>query len=117
MECILKMDNESVVIYVSPSKALVNQIEAEIYARFSKEYKNKNVLCGTYTRDFEHDTFQCQILITIPQCLEQLFLTTATYSWIKKIKYIILDEIHQISGNDGEVWEHILTLCNAPGNY
>ncbi|EIT79941.1 putative helicase, DEAD-box superfamily [Aspergillus oryzae 3.042] len=36
---ILEDDNEGVIVYVAPTKALVNQIAAEVQARFSKNFK------------------------------------------------------------------------------
>jgi len=38
MEQILRADNDSVLVYVASTKALVNQIAAEVQGRFSKKY-------------------------------------------------------------------------------
>lgn len=38
MEQVLRESDEGVVVYVAPTKALVAQIAAEVYARFSKSY-------------------------------------------------------------------------------
>ena len=37
MEQILRASDDDVLVYVAPTKALVTQIAAEIYARFSKK--------------------------------------------------------------------------------
>jgi ATP-dependent helicase YprA (DUF1998 family) len=39
MKQVLMNDNDGVIVYVAPTKALVNQIAAEIQARFSKSFK------------------------------------------------------------------------------
>ncbi|CAN9126672.1 unnamed protein product [Alternaria alternata] len=39
MKQVLEANNDDVLVYVAPTKALVNQIAAEIQARFSKNYK------------------------------------------------------------------------------
>ena len=36
MEQILRASDDDILVYVAPTKALVTQIAAEIYARFSK---------------------------------------------------------------------------------
>ena len=36
MEKVLRDDDNGVLVYIAPTKALVNQIAAEVYARFTK---------------------------------------------------------------------------------
>lgn len=116
MEKILRSNDEDVVVYVSPTKALVNQIQAYVYKKFDKpNLPNGKVVCGVFTRDFRNDVDNCQILVTVPQCLEILLLSADCFAWSKKIKYVIFDEIHCVGGeNGGEVWEHLLTLISSP---
>lgn len=38
MEKILRRDSDGFLVYIIPTKALVNQIGAEVYASFSKKY-------------------------------------------------------------------------------
>lgn len=40
MEQVLRGSDDGVLVYVAPTKALVAQVAAEIYARFSKDVKN-----------------------------------------------------------------------------
>lgn len=39
MEKVLRGSDDGILVYVAPTKALVTQIAAEVYARFSKELK------------------------------------------------------------------------------
>lgn len=116
-------DAENKVIYVAPTKALVNQVEAGINARFDKSFKHStsSVVVGTFTGDFQFDLNRCQILVVTPQCLEILLLNPVFTSkrshavdWRKALKYVIFDEIHRLGAEDGRVWERALALLPCP---
>ncbi|XP_044286638.1 probable ATP-dependent RNA helicase DDX60 isoform X2 [Varanus komodoensis] len=115
MEKILSEDNEGVVVYVAPTKALVNQVSAVIYNRFNKVLPAGLSLCGVFTRDYRHDALNSQILVTVPQCLEILLLSPHRQAWAEKIRYVIFDEVHCLGGEIGaEVWEHLLVMIRCP---
>ncbi|KAM0675402.1 putative ATP-dependent RNA helicase ddx60 [Gurleya vavrai] len=73
IEKILRNNDKDVVIFCLPTKALANQVMADVYARFSnKSYKNMKVLQGILMQDFQIDAYNCQVLITVPLMLESL---------------------------------------------
>ncbi|KAJ7386930.1 putative ATP-dependent RNA helicase ddx60 [Desmophyllum pertusum] len=101
MEKVLRQSDDGVVVYVSPTKALVNQVVATVYARFRKQLSEGEE--------------QCVILVTVPQCLEILFLSPRRQDWTKNVKYVIFDEVHCLGQEIGaEVWEHLLLLIRCP---
>ncbi|XP_074194396.1 putative ATP-dependent RNA helicase DDX60 isoform X2 [Rhinolophus sinicus] len=115
MEKILREGDEGVVVYVSPTKALVNQVVGTVYSLFTKALPKGLVVCGVFTRDYRHDTLNCQILVTVPQCLEILLLSPHHQQWVKRIRYVIFDEVHCLGGEIGaEVWEHLLVMIRCP---
>ncbi|KAM7443056.1 putative ATP-dependent RNA helicase ddx60 [Porites harrisoni] len=116
MEKVLRESNSGVVVYVSPTKALVNQVAATIYARFHrKKLPAGKAVYGVFTRDYQYNTLNSQILVTVPQCLEILFLSPRRQDWTKNIKYVIFDEVHCLGQEIGaEVWEHLLLLIRCP---
>ncbi|CAG8926156.1 unnamed protein product [Penicillium salamii] len=120
MKQILKEDDEGILVYVAPTKALVNQIAAEVLARFSKSYPAKasgKSVWAIHTRDYRiNDPKGCQILITVPHILQIMLLSpTNANAWTPRIKRIIFDEIHCIGqAEDGVVWEQLLLLCPCP---
>ena len=105
-------------VYVAPTKALVNQIAAEIQARFKKSYKHAGKsVWAIHTRDYRiNNPSGCQILVTVPHILQIMLLAPSNAkSWSPKVKYIILDEIHSIGqAEDGVVWEQLLLLAPCP---
>ena len=118
MEKILRSNDDSVLVYVAPTKALVNQIAAEIQARFKKNYKyaGKSVW-AIHTRDYRiNNPSGCQILVTVPHILQIMLLAPSNAkTWSPKVKYIIFDEIHSIGqAEDGVVWEQLLLLAPSP---
>ncbi|KAM6076665.1 putative ATP-dependent RNA helicase DDX60 isoform 2-T2 [Chlamydotis macqueenii] len=115
MEKVLKTSNEGVVVYVAPTKALVNQVVGTIYSRFTKNLPDGLVVCGVFTRDYRNDVLNSQILVTVPQCLEILMLSPRCQNWTKRIQYVIFDEVHCLGGEIGaEVWEHLLVTIRCP---
>lgn len=116
MEKVLRQSNDGVVVYVSPTKALVNQVIATVYARFHrKKIPDGRAVYGVFTRDYRRNTLNSQILVTVPQCLEILFLSPRRQEWTKNVKYVIFDEVHCLGEEDGaEVWEHLLLLIRCP---
>lgn len=118
MEKVLRADDDGVLVYVAPTKALVNQIGAEVQARFSKTYKHggKSVW-AIHTRDYRvNNPAGCQILVTVPHILQIMLLAPSNAkSWAPRVKRIIFDEIHSIGqAEDGVVWEQLLLLAPCP---
>lgn len=118
MKKTLLADNDGVIVYVAPTKALVNQIAAEIQANFSKTYKTggKSVW-AIHTRDYRiNSPVGCQVLVTVPHILQIMLLSPSNaVSWSSRVKRIIFDEIHSIGqAEDGIVWEQLLLLAPCP---
>ncbi|XP_066243836.1 probable ATP-dependent RNA helicase DDX60 isoform X2 [Saccopteryx leptura] len=115
MEKILRESDEGVIVYVAPTKALVNQVVGTVCSLFTKALPKGLVVCGVFTRDYRHDTLNCQILVTVPQCLEILLLSPRNQKWLKRMRYVIFDEVHCLGGEIGaEVWEHLLVMIRCP---
>lgn len=118
MEKILRADDDGVLVYVAPTKALVNQIAAEVQARFSKKFtRGGKCLWAIHTRDHRvNDAASCQILVTVPHILQIMLLAPSNANtWATRVKRIIFDEIHSIGqADDGVVWEQLLLLAPCP---
>ncbi|XP_047114013.1 probable ATP-dependent RNA helicase DDX60 isoform X2 [Schistocerca piceifrons] len=116
MKSVLKEGYEGIVVYVSPTKALVNQVAATVYARFKNvTMRDGQSVYGIFTRDYRENALTCQILVTVPECLEILLMSPRMCSWVKRLRYIIFDEIHCLSGIAGGLsWETGLLLTRCP---
>ncbi|XP_069833929.1 probable ATP-dependent RNA helicase DDX60 isoform X2 [Dendropsophus ebraccatus] len=115
MEKVLSQSNEGIVVYVAPTKALVNQVVATVISQFNKDLPSGMVLCGVFTRDYRTDALNSQVLVTVPQCFEILLLSPHRQEWVNRIKYVILDEVHCLGGEIGaETWDHILSMIRCP---
>lgn len=116
MEKILRESDDGIIVYVAPTKALVNQVAAEVYARFRKEVDGRTCW-AIHTRDYRvHDPQKCQILVTVPEMLGIMLLSPPlARTWTPRIRRIILDEIHTIGQHEGgTVWEQIILLAPCP---
>ncbi|XP_041530136.1 probable ATP-dependent RNA helicase DDX60 [Microtus oregoni] len=115
MEKVLKESDEGVVVYVSPTKALANQVVATVQNRYTKILPAGEVLCGVFTKDYSHDALNCQVLVTDPVSFESLLLNPHRQNWVKRIRYVIFDEVHCLGGKKGaEIWEHLLVMIRCP---
>lgn len=118
MERILKANNDNILVYVAPTKALVNQIAAEIQARFKKTYRySGKSVWAIHTRDYRvNNPTSCQILVTVPHILQIMLLSPSNArGWSTRVKTIIFDEIHSVgNAEDGVVWEQLLLLAPCP---
>ena len=73
-EKILTEKDNTMVIYVAPAKALINQMLAAIYSKYKRIDPGKgNRLIGVFTRDQVENVTNCRILLTVPECLEIIF--------------------------------------------
>ncbi|PNP52574.1 hypothetical protein THARTR1_06921 [Trichoderma harzianum] len=122
MKKVLEESDDGVLVYVAPTKALVNQIAAEIGARFTKTYNKQEgkSVWAIYTRDYRvQNPTGCQILVTVPHMLQILLLAPTNAkgpnAWSQRIKRIIFDEVHCIGQDeDGVVWEQLLLSAPCP---
>ena len=106
MEKVLRESNKGVIVYVAPTKALVSQVAAEVYARFSKDLNGRKFLSlflskdfivtsryagscwAIHTRDYRiHDPQDCQILVTVPEMLGIMLLSPPLAKvWAPRVK-------------------------------
>lgn len=122
MKKVLEENDDAVLVYVAPTKALVNQIAAEVEARFSKSYHNKagKSVWAIHTRDYRiNNPSGCQVLVTVPDVLQTMLLSPSNAaqptSWSRRVKRIIFDEVHCIGqAEDGVIWEQLLLLAPCP---
>ncbi|KAK3292947.1 uncharacterized protein B0H64DRAFT_203668 [Chaetomium fimeti] len=122
MKKVLQANDDDILVYVAPTKALVNQIAAEIQARFSKQYGNREgrSVWAIHTRDYRVNSHKgCQILVTVPSILQILLLAPVNAKkptdFSRRIKRIIFDEVHCIGQSDeGVIWEQLLLLAPCP---
>ncbi|XP_008592742.1 PREDICTED: probable ATP-dependent RNA helicase DDX60-like, partial [Galeopterus variegatus] len=115
MEKVLTESDEGVVVYVAPTKALVGQVVATVQNRFTKKLPHGRVLCGAFTRDYCYNALNCQVLITVPACFENLLLAPRCQKWVKRIRYVIFDEVHYLGRETGgKLWELLLVMIRCP---
>ncbi|KAL9943049.1 hypothetical protein D7B24_009616 [Verticillium nonalfalfae] len=121
MKKILQANDDDVLVYVAPTKALVNQIAAEVAARYSKSYTREGKsVWAIHTRDYRvNNPTGCQVLVTVPHVLQTMLLAPSNSdrpsAWARRVKRIIFDEVHCIGqAEDGIVWEQLLLLAPCP---
>ncbi|KCV71774.1 hypothetical protein H696_01192 [Fonticula alba] len=118
MEKVLaEKDDSGIVIFVSPTNPLANQVLWEVQARFDKQYDDPSRrLVGIGTVQIRRDILTSQIVVLTPQIYEEFLLSTkpAIQDWAKRIRYVIFDEVHSIHSPEGSTWERLLLLTHSP---
>ncbi|KAK4465798.1 hypothetical protein QBC42DRAFT_167955 [Cladorrhinum samala] len=121
MKKVLQANDDDVLVYIAPTKALVNQIAAEVQARFSKSYRQEGrSVWAIHTRDHRvNNPRGCQVLVTVPSMLQILLLAPSNAegpkSFSNRLKWIIFDEVHSIGqSEEGVIWEQLLLMAPCP---
>lgn len=118
IEKALRESSDAVVVYVAPSKALVNQIAAELEARYQKNYVSADrTIWAISTGDFDiHNPLKSQVVVAAPESLHKMTLQSdVAGSWLPRVKAIIMDEIHSLTDVDlGPLWQQLLALVPCP---
>jgi hypothetical protein len=113
IEKVIRASDDDVVCVIVPTKALGNQIYAEVQSRFKKEYTTPDKhLVGIFNADDKIHVGNSQVLICVPESLEILLLSAYNQPWKNRIKYCVFDEVHFIQEN--VVWEYLLALIRCP---
>ncbi|KAJ5560633.1 DEAD/DEAH box helicase [Penicillium frequentans] len=96
MKQILKEDDDGILVYVAPTKALVNQIAAEVQARFLKSYPAK-----TTGKSAQDGVIWEQLLLLAPCPIIALSATVGNpdefYSWLKYAQGVNGHDLKMIS--------------------
>lgn len=118
MEKVLKTDDTGILVYIAPTKPLVNQIAAEVISRFRKNYRHPGkTVWAIHSGDFQtNNPTECQILITVPSILSTMLMSpNNAKNWAPRVKRIIFDEVHSIgNAEEGVIWEQLLLLTPCP---
>jgi superfamily II RNA helicase len=110
MEKVLKADDTGILVYIAPTKPLLNQIAAEVLGRFRKNYRHAGkTVWAVDNGDFQiYNPTECQILITIPSVLSTMLMSpTNAKNWAPRVKRIVFDEVHSIGNAEDGVGEFI----------
>eukprot|EP01091_Cochliopodium_minus_P021111 TRINITY_DN9525_c0_g1_i1.p1 TRINITY_DN9525_c0_g1~~TRINITY_DN9525_c0_g1_i1.p1 ORF type:complete len:383 (-),score=82.05 TRINITY_DN9525_c0_g1_i1:219-1367(-) len=80
-----------------------------------KDLKGGKML-GYFTSKKRNNILDSQILVTVPACLEILLLSVDEKSqkWRNNLKYVIIDEVQSINGENGQYLERILQIIPCP---
>jgi hypothetical protein len=111
-------DADAVAVFVSPTKAIAMQVFQVLSSRFYRSDAgdgSEQQVVGLLTGDYRSGLHSAQIIITIPEMLEIFLLSPAASHLRRRIRCLVVDEVHMISDKSrGGSFERlfIFTDCN-----
>eukprot|EP00762_Andalucia_godoyi_P005547 ANDGO_00618.mRNA.1 putative helicase C694.02 len=117
MERILREDSTGRVVFVAPSGPLVTQTYSEVFGlmQMSNVSDNKSPMIG-FASGEDSLNEDARILVTKPEILNEMLLgnDNAAAALRENLRFVVFDEIHNISGDEGEVWAQNLQMISCP---
>ena len=96
------------VVFVVPTKALVNQVAAQVYYTFGDKF-------GILMPEYRHNLDSCRFLVTVADSLAMLLRSAERVQWTQRIRYAVIDEAHFIgAGVEGVPVEACFTMLQCP---
>jgi len=105
----LQLSEDKVCIYVTPTRALMSEIEGNLFYRLRKIGYNVTSVLDTDENEYENDLLsQANVLVVTPEKLDLLLRRHKEF--IERIKLIIFDEFHKVADNSrGWLLETLIT--------
>ncbi len=105
----LQLEEDKVCIYVTPSRALMSEVENNLFYRLRKIGYNVASVFDTDENEYENNLLNnANVLVVTPEKLDLLMRRHKEF--IEKINLIIFDEFHKVSDNNrGWLLETLIT--------
>lgn len=105
----LQLEEDKVCIYVTPTRALMSEIESNLFYRLRKVGYNVTSVLDTDENEYENDLLNhANVLVVTPEKLDLLMRRHKEF--IERINLIIFDEFHKVSDNNrGWLLETLIT--------
>jgi replicative superfamily II helicase len=105
----LQLAEDRVCIYVTPTRALMSEIESNLFYRLRKVGYNVTSVLDTDENEYENDLLNhANVLVVTPEKLDLLLRRHKEF--IERINLIIFDEFHKVADNSrGWLLETLIT--------
>ncbi|AEV67011.1 DEAD/DEAH box helicase [Acetivibrio clariflavus] len=105
----LQLSEDKVCIYVTPTRALMSEIESNLFYRLRKVGYNVTSVLDTDENEYENDLLNhANVLVVTPEKLDLLLRRHKEF--IERINLIIFDEFHKVADNSrGWLLETLIT--------
>lgn len=105
---IAKQSQRGIVVFISPTKALVSQVVADVYKRYGEVH-------GVLLEDYSYRPLHCEVLVTTANMFETLLLSPKREEITRRIRWVLADECHTIASTfEGTILERCLAVIRAP---